>query len=93
MQDTVTFSIRMPKASKERLEALAKAMGRSANYIAGKAIASYLDENAWQVEEIGKAVAKADGGGPFVRHEDAMGYLDALAQGQDPAAPHTFRTR
>ena len=93
MPNTVTFSVRMPKAYKERLETLVKAMGRSANYVAGKAISSYLDENAWQVEETGKAVEKADAGGPFVRHEDATAYLDALAAGENPVTPSTFRTR
>jgi hypothetical protein len=33
-------------------------------------------------------------GGPFVRHEDAMDYLEALARGgEEPALPRTFRTR
>ena len=93
MAETVTFSVRVPKASKERLEALAKSMGRSTNYVASEAIASYVDANAWQVEEIRKAVEKADAGGPFVRHEDVTAYFEALARGEDPAPPPTFRTR
>ena len=60
MAESVTFSVRIPKTRKEQLEALAKSMGRSANYIAAEAITSYVDANAWQVEEIRKAVEKAD---------------------------------
>ena len=93
MAESVTFSVRIPKARKEQLEALAKSMGRSANYVATEAITTYVDSNAWQIEEIRKAAEKADAGGPFVRHEDAMTYLDALAKGEDPAPPPTFRTR
>lgn len=93
MADTVTFSVRMPRAMKERLDALASSMGRSTNHVATAAISSFVEANAWQVEEIRKAVEKADAGGPFVRHEDAMAYLEALARGENPPFPPTFRTR
>ena len=93
MTDSTTLSVRMPKKAKERLEALARSMGRSTNYVARQAIDAFVDENAWQVEEIRKAVEKADQGGPFYRHEDVMNYLDALARGEDPPRPPAFRTR
>ena len=87
MAETVTFSVRLPKAEKERLEALARSMGRSANHVATTAIAAYVDANAWQVEAIGKAVAQADAGGPFYAHEDVMGYLERRARGKEPERP------
>jgi hypothetical protein len=40
-----------------------------------------------------KAVEKADAGGPFVKSEDATRYLDALARGDNPKPPRTFRAR
>jgi predicted transcriptional regulator len=77
MPGTVTFSVRLPTTRKEQLEALAKSTGRSANHLANEAIASYVDANAWQVEEIRKAVAKADAGGPFVPHEQVAPWLES----------------
>jgi hypothetical protein len=38
-------------------------------------------------------VEKADAGGPFVSDEDAARYLDALARGEKPKLPRTFRAR
>jgi RHH-type rel operon transcriptional repressor/antitoxin RelB len=78
---------------KDRLERLAESTKRSKSYLAAEAIAEYVDGNAWQVEEIRKAVQKADAGGPFVSEEDAARYLDALARGEDPKPPRTFRAR
>jgi predicted transcriptional regulator len=77
MPSTVTFSVRLPTTRREQLEALAKSTGRSANHLANEAIASYVDANAWQVEEIRKAVAKADAGGPFVPHEQVAPWLES----------------
>ena len=87
MPETVTFSVRLPKAEKERLEALAKSMGRSANRVATEAIAAFVDANAWQVEQIRKAVEKADAGGPFHDHEAVMDYLERRARGENPERP------
>ena len=80
MTDTTTTTVRLSKELKSRLERLAASTRRSKSYLAAEAITDYLDLNAWQVEQIGKAAAKADPGGPFVRDEDATRYLDALAR-------------
>ena len=63
------------------------------NLLAAEAIAEYVDANAWQIEEIRKAVEKADAGGPFVSDADATRYLDALAQGKNPKPSKAFRAR
>ena len=93
MSKSATLSVRLAQDTKDRLTALARTTRRSANHLAAEAIGEYLAANAWQVEETRKAVAKADAGGPFVRHEDALGYLDALARGEEPPPPPTFRAR
>ena len=33
---------------------------------------------------------QAKRGGPFVRHEDAMAYIEARARGENPPTPPTF---
>ena len=83
--DSVAFTVRMPRETKAKLDSLAKGMGRSTNYVAGEALASYVTENAWQVEAVGRAVAEADAGGAFYRHEDVLAYFEALDRGERPA--------
>jgi RHH-type rel operon transcriptional repressor/antitoxin RelB len=87
------MTVRLSKEKKSRLERLAASTRRSRSYLAAEAIAEYVDLNAWQIEEIGKAVEKADAGGPFVRDQGVTRYLDALARGENPERPRTFRTR
>jgi RHH-type transcriptional regulator, rel operon repressor / antitoxin RelB len=93
MSDTTTITVRLSNELKSKLERLAASTRRSKSYLAAEAIAEYVELNTWQVEEIGKAVEKADAGGPFVRDEDARRYLDALARGESPKRPKTFRAR
>lgn len=91
MSDTTTMTVRLSAELKSKLERLAQSTRRSKSYLAAEAIAEYVDLNAWQIEETRKAVEKADSGGPFVRDEDATRYLDALARGENPKPPRTFR--
>jgi RHH-type rel operon transcriptional repressor/antitoxin RelB len=93
MTDSTTMTVRLSRELKSKLERLAASTRRSKSYLAAEAIAEYVDANAWQIEEIRKAVAKADAGGPFVSDADATRYLDALARGANPKPPKTFRTR
>jgi RHH-type transcriptional regulator, rel operon repressor / antitoxin RelB len=93
MADSTTMTVRLSSELKERLDRLAESTRRSKSYLAVQAIAEYVDGNAWQVEEIRKAVEKADAGGPFVSEGDAARYLDALARGEDPKPPRSFRAR
>jgi predicted transcriptional regulator len=66
---------------------------RSRSYRAAEAIAEYDDNDAWQVEEIRKAVERADAGGPFVAHDDVEKYAETLARGEKPRRPKTFTRR
>jgi predicted transcriptional regulator len=93
MPDTTTMTVRLSQELKVKLERLAASTKRSKSYLAAEAIAEYVDANAWQVEEIRKAVEKADAGGPFVSNGDATRYLDALSRGENPDPPKTFRMR
>ena len=93
MGKSAVLSVRLSQEARDKLAALARSTRRSANFIAAEAITEYVAVNAWQVEETRKAALKADAGGPFVRHEDAVSYLDALARGENPAPPPTYRTR
>jgi RHH-type transcriptional regulator, rel operon repressor / antitoxin RelB len=91
--NSVTIAVRTSRERKEQLETLAENMGRSTSYLADEAIAAYIKENAWQVEAIGKAVAQADAGGPFVPLEDVKRWVESWGTDhQLPPPEATFRT-
>ena len=50
------FTIRLDGTLKRTLDKLAKATGRSRAFLAQDALRQYLEEQAWQVAEIKKAV-------------------------------------
>jgi RHH-type transcriptional regulator, rel operon repressor / antitoxin RelB len=93
MAESTTLTVRLSTELKDKLDRLAESTRRSKSYLAAEAITEYVDANAWQIEEIRKAVQKADAGGPFVSDDDATRYLDALAGGENPKPPRTFRAR
>ena len=93
MADTTTVTVRLTRELRGKLERLSESTRHSKSYLAAEAIAEYVDANAWQINEIRKAVDNADAGGPFVSNEDATRYLDALSRREIPDPPRTFRVR
>ena len=59
---TTTFSVRVGRSTKHRLEKLAKSTGRTRSFLAAEAISAYLDTNDWQVAGIQKALTSLDRG-------------------------------
>ena len=57
------FSLRLPKDTKNRLEELAKATGRTKAYLAIDAIEKYLDIEAWQIAAIQQSLRDVDNNG------------------------------
>jgi len=60
MPSSETVTIRLPSAVKEKLEALANSTNRSKSWLAAQAIATYVDEQSWQIQQIEAAVTNAD---------------------------------
>ncbi len=56
------FSLRIPKVTKEKLEELAKATGRTKAFLAIEAIEKYLDLESWQISAIQKGIKDIDNG-------------------------------
>jgi predicted transcriptional regulator len=59
---TDTFSVRVNRSTKNRLEKLAKSTGRSRSFLAAEAIDAYLDTNEWQISGISAALSSLDRG-------------------------------
>mgnify|MGYP000906062879 FL=1 len=62
MGETISVTARIPVADKERLDRLAMATGRTRGFLISRAIQDYLANQAWQIEEIKKAVEEANAG-------------------------------
>ena len=81
--NTANFSIRLPDETKDRIEALAKALGRPRNYVITEAIERYLQEESWQLAEI-QAALEEDAADQALPHEDvlsdAYAAIDAAAR-------------
>ena len=56
------FSLRLPKGTKERLQALADATGRTKAFLAQDAIERYLELESWQIKSIQDGLKNVDEG-------------------------------
>lgn len=74
MQEVIT--IRIERDIKERLEKLAQATARSRSFLAAEAIRCYLDQQAWQVEQIIEGLEDAEVG-KLVEHDKVVGRWEA----------------
>ena len=70
---TAAFTIRLDDETLAKLDALAADTERSRSWLATRAIETYVELNAWQVEQIKAGLAEADRG-EFVGEAD----LDAI---------------
>lgn len=62
MPMSANFSIRVDDETKEGLDRLAAATGRSRNYHIDRALAEYIARTAWQVERTHEALAALERG-------------------------------
>lgn len=60
MSQSETVTIRLPAEVKGKLEALAASTHRSKSWLAAQAIAAYVEEQSWQIQQIEAAVELAD---------------------------------
>jgi RHH-type transcriptional regulator, rel operon repressor / antitoxin RelB len=60
MSQPETITIRLPVEIKDKLTALAISTNRSKSWLAAQAIAAYVEDQSWQIQQIEAAVALAD---------------------------------
>lgn len=56
------FSLRLPKGTKDRLQELADATGRTKAFLAQDAIERYLELESWQIKAIQEGIKEVDEG-------------------------------
>lgn len=77
---STTFSIRLKPAIKKRLARLAKASGRSSNFLVSDAVESYVADQERILAEIRQADRQVKAG-HYIKHEDMKAWL--LSWGTD----------
>src|ERR1700733_4494520 len=84
----VTLSVRIPPESRDQLEELANATGRSKSFLAAEAIQYYLTMHSWQVNAIEKSIKKADSKkAKFIKHEKVSDWLNSWGSEKEKGLP------
>lgn len=77
MAKSTTMTVRIPPEISDKLDALAQETKRSRAYLAGEAIADFVERNAWQVAQIKQALDDARTGSPGVAHAAVEQWMDS----------------
>jgi RHH-type rel operon transcriptional repressor/antitoxin RelB len=77
MGKSTTMTIRVASEVSTKLGALARDLKRSKSYLAAEAIASYVERNAWQVQEIKKGLKEARSGAAGVPHAEVEKWVQS----------------
>ena len=88
MSQSETVTVRLSVAVKQKLEALAASTRRSKSWLAAEAIAAYVEEQSWQIQQIEEAVALADSEQAVWLDGDSVGaWLDAWGTEDERPVP------
>jgi RHH-type transcriptional regulator, rel operon repressor / antitoxin RelB len=88
MSQSETVTIRLSAEVKAKLEALANSTKRSKSWLAAQAIAAYVEEQSWQIEQIEAAVTLADSDqATWVESADVDQWLNAWGTAQEQPTP------
>ena len=87
-QPAVTLSVRVPSKTRDQLEDLANATGRTKSFLAAEAIEYYLETQAWQVQAIEKSVKKANSkNAKFIEHQNVSAWLNSWGNDDEQELP------
>lgn len=76
---TANFSVRVPEMTKEKIDTLARTLGRPRNYLIVEAIERYIEEESWQIAEIQAGIAEDDAD-LSIPHDEVMRDVYGLIQ-------------
>jgi predicted transcriptional regulator len=88
-----TTTVRLAPELSDKLEALARHTKRSKSDLAGEAVASYVEVNAWQVAHIKAALTEARSGGPGTRHEEVVRWVESWGTENERRKPRPRKLR
>ena len=87
MAKSTTMTVRLAPEVSEKLESLAHDTKRSKAYLAGEAIASYVELNAWQVAHIKRALEEDESGASGVPHHEVVDWMESWGTDHELPAP------
>jgi predicted transcriptional regulator len=91
MPKTTTMTVRVSPEVSEGLEALARDTKRSKAYLAGEAIADFVERNSWQVARIKAALEDARSGSPGIPQVQVEEWMDSWDTDQELPRPEAKR--
>jgi RHH-type rel operon transcriptional repressor/antitoxin RelB len=83
---STTFTVRVEREVKKRLEKLAKSTGRTRSFLTAEALNEYLDVNEWQVAGVKRAMASLDRG-EGVPHQEVKDWVGSWGRKRERPAP------
>jgi RHH-type transcriptional regulator, rel operon repressor / antitoxin RelB len=88
MSQTETVTIRLPAEIKTKLAALATSTNRSKSWLAAQAIATYVEDQSWQIQQIEAAVTLADSDqATWIPATEVDEWLTSWGSDQERSAP------
>jgi predicted transcriptional regulator len=82
-----TMTVRIPLEISSKLDGLARDTKRSKAYLAGEAISSYVQRNAWQVARIKDSLEDAKSGTPGIPHEEMERWVESWGSDNELPPP------
>ncbi len=86
MAETVSISLRLPKAKARKVERLAKATEKSKSAVIGDAVDAYLQDQEWQLAHIKKGLDQIRRG-EGISHERVAQWLESWGTGRHVKRP------
>lgn len=92
MTDNPTFSVRLPRETKQELEEYARATKRSSAFIVKEAVEAHLAQRRAYIAAIDEAVKEADETGEFVSWEATRRWMRSWGTDKElpPPEPDIF---
>jgi RHH-type transcriptional regulator, rel operon repressor / antitoxin RelB len=88
MTQSEVVTVRLTPDLKAKLDALAASTQRSKSWLAAEAIAQYIEQEAWQIQNIEAAVAFADSPeAEWIKGAAVETWLDSWGTDTEQAAP------
>ena len=91
MAKSTTMTVRIPLEVSSKLDGLARDTKRSKAYLAGEAITSYVERNAWQVARIKDSLKDAKSGTPGIPHAEMERWVESWGSDTELPPPEPIR--
>jgi RHH-type transcriptional regulator, rel operon repressor / antitoxin RelB len=86
------MTVRLAPAINKKLDELARNTNRSKAYLAGEAIKSYVEHNAWQVARIKKALEEVRSGASGIPHAEIVNWMNSWRTDHELPPPEPPKT-